>query len=177
MKIAVFGSAKNEIPEYVKIICQDIGKDLAEKGVTVVTGGSSGIPGIIVASAFSSGAETFAYSPDKDEIEHSKRKDNLSLDYFKNHKFIPGFTARSLAMVKDCDGALVVGGRIGTLSEFTIALEEGLSVAVIKDTGGIANHLEYIVNVAEKEFPNQIIIFEDDYKKAIDSLVSFIQSK
>jgi uncharacterized protein (TIGR00725 family) len=176
MKIAVFGSAKNEISPYIEIICKEIGAYLAEKGVTVVTGGSSGIPGIIVKSAFESGAHTEAYSPDENETAHEKRNDNLPLNYFKSHKFIPGFTARSLAMVKDCDGVLVVGGRIGTLSEFTIALEEGLSVAVVKGTGGVSNHLEYIINVAEKEFPNQAVIFEDDYKKAIDSLISFIES-
>lgn len=174
MKIAVFGSAKNEISPYVEIICKEIGVYLAEKGVTVVTGGSSGIPGLIVKSAFEAGANTEAYSPDENEIAHEKRNDNLSLEYFKSHKFIPGFTARSLAMIKDCDGALVVGGRIGTLSEFTIALEEGLHVAVIKDTGGVSNHLEYIVNIAEKEFPNQAVIFESDYKKAIDFLIEAI---
>ena len=68
---------------------------------------------------------------------------------------------------------LVINGRVGTLSEFTIALEEGLHIAVLKNSGGIANHLEYIVSVARKEFPNKVI-FEIDYKKAIDDLIDLI---
>ncbi len=170
MKIAVFGSAGNNISLDTEKLCESVGKYLAEKGVTVVTGGSNGIPGIIIKHAFSAGAKTEAYSPDKDEDSHKKRGDNLPLDYFTEKRFIPGFTQRSLEMIKDCDGALVVGGRIGTLSEFTIALEEGLNVAVLKGSGGIADHLEYIVSVAKKEFPNKVI-FEEDYKKAIDALI------
>ena len=53
-------------------------------------------------------------------------------------------------MIKSVNGVLVINGRIGTLSEFTIALEEGLNIGVIKGTGGIVDHLEYIILIAKK---------------------------
>jgi uncharacterized protein (TIGR00725 family) len=173
MKIAIFGSATSIVSKENKLLCKKVGKYLAQKKITVVTGGSHGIPGLVVLSAFKAGAKTEAYSPDKNRKEHHLRNDNLPLKYFKKTKFIPGFTARSLAMIKDVDGVLVLNGRIGTLSEFTIALEEGSDISVLKNSGGIADHLEYIVSVAKKEFPNKVI-FEVDYKKAIDDLIDLI---
>ena len=176
MKLAILGSAVDIISEENQNLCKEVGEYLAQKKITVVTGGSHGIPGLVVKSAFEAGAETEAYSPDVDEEHHQLRADNISLKYFKNTKFIPGFTARSLEMIKNVDGVLVINGRIGTLSEFTIALEEGLNISVIKNTGGIADHLEYIISVAKKEFSNKII-FDTDYKVAINKLVDLIDKK
>lgn len=169
MRLAILGSASDIFSSENEKLCEEIGKYLAEKKITIVSGGSHGIPGLVVKSAFEAGAETEAYSPDDDDKQHMLRRDNLSLKYFKNKNFVPGFTARSLEMIKSVDGALVINGRIGTLSEFTIALEEGLNVGVIKGTGGIADHLENIISIAKKEFKNKII-FDTDYKTVIDKL-------
>ena len=169
MKLAILGSASGVVSAKNEKLCKKLGKYLAQKKITVVTGGSHGIPGLVVKSAFEAGAETEVYSPDENELKHLLRSDNLSLKYFKNHKFIPGFTARSLEMIKNIDGCLVINGRIGTLSEFTIALEEGLNIGIIKGTGGIADHLEYIISVVEKEFKNKII-FDSDYQIVTDKL-------
>lgn len=169
MKLAILGSASNIVSAENENLCKEAGEYLAQKKITVVTGGSHGIPGFVVKSAFEAGAETEVYSPDEDVEQHNLRPDNLSLKYFKNHKFIPGFTARSLEMMKNVDSVLVINGRIGTLSEFTIALEEGLNIGIIKGTGGIADHLEYIISIAKKEFKNKII-FDTDYKTVIDKL-------
>jgi predicted Rossmann-fold nucleotide-binding protein len=72
-------------------------------------------------------------------------------------------------MIQSADGVLLLNGRVGTLSEFTIALEEGKKVGVITNSGGIADHLEYILRVAQKEFPTQVF-FSDDFNKVIDWL-------
>jgi hypothetical protein len=169
MKLAIFGSASGTISLENQHLCKEIGEYLAQKNITVVTGGSRGVLGLVVQSAFEAGGKTEVYSPDKDGGAHELRRDSFSLEYFTSHKFIPGLTARSLEMIKNVDAALIINGRIGTLSEFTMALEEGLDIAVIKGTGGIADHLEYILSVAEKEFSSKII-FETDYKIAIEKL-------
>lgn len=173
MKLAILGSASDTVSRENELLCKNIGEYLAQKKIIVVTGGSHGIPGLVVKSAFEAGAETEAYSPDENEMQHDLRSDNTSLKYFTNYKFIPGFTARSLEMIKNVDSALVINGRIGTLSEFTIALEEGLNISVIQNSGGIADHLEYIISIAKKEFQNQIF-FETDYRVAIDKLINLV---
>lgn len=171
--LAVFSSADPTVSEENKILARHIGEYLAEKNVTVATGGSNGIPGLVIKAAFEKDAETTVYSPDTDEISHHARHDNLPLHYFKKHVFVQGFTARSLEMLKNVDGVLVLNGRMGTLSEFSIALEEGVRTVVIINTGGISDHLENLTALSQKKFP-QKIIFETDYKKAIDALLADI---
>lgn len=173
LRLAVLSSASDEVSPQNKELAESIGAYLAQKGIVVVTGGCRGIPGLVVASAFKHGATTEAYSPDTDEDSHHKRTDNLALSYFSKHNFVPGFTARSLQMLKNIDGVLVLNGRMGTLSEFTIALEEGVPAAVITSSGGMAEHLPDIVRVSCKTFEREPI-FETDYKAAIDALISAV---
>ena len=99
--------------------------------------------------------------------------DNLELSHFTEHNFVPGFTARSLAMLNSVDGVLVLNGRMGTLSEYAIALEEGIPTAVVTSTGGIAQHLEVITQQCKKKYTFEPT-FESDYKVAIDKLVRTI---
>ncbi len=176
MKIAIIGSAEEKQSLRIKRLCKNIGNYLSEKDLTLLTGASLGIPGEIVKASDLKKVKVIGYSPDENIFLHNQRFDNLDSNYFSRIKYIKGFTARSLQMINDCDALILIGGRIGTLSEFTIALEEGKTLLVIKGSGGIANHLEYILSIANKEFPDQIL-FEKDYKKGIDKLIKLIKNK
>lgn len=172
MKIAIISSASVQVENGIQKKIQEIVKKFSEvSNITLVTGGSFGIPGLCIQEAKRLLIPTIAYSPDKNSIEHNARFDNLDINYFNEVKYIPGFTARSLEMIHNVDGILLLNGRIGTLSEFTIALEEGKRVGVITNSGGIADHLEYILKIAQKEFPNQVF-FSDDYHRVIDWIVN-----
>lgn len=155
MNLAIISSASEIYPDAINSIASCVIESLAVNDV-VLTGGCLGIPGVITKLAKDSNIKTVAYSPDSNSELHNNRYDNLHTNYFDSIKFIPGFTARSLQMIHDADAVLLLNGRIGTLSEFTIALEEGKRVGVITETGGIADHLEYILSVAQKEFPGKV---------------------
>lgn len=171
MKIALISSASDQVSfESEKLVEQIIQKIKLIPNIQLFTGGSLGIPGIAIQKAYQENIQTVAYSPDKNGQAHNERFDNLKTEYFHEIKFIPGFTARSLRMIHDADAVLLMNGRIGTLSEFTIALEEGKRVGIITNTGGIADHLEYILSVAQKEFPGQVF-FSDNCSEVIDWLV------
>ena len=85
MKLAILGSASGVASAKNEKLCKKLGKYLAQNKITVVTGGSHGIPGLVVKSAFEAGAETEVYSPDENELKHLLRSDNLSLKYFKKN--------------------------------------------------------------------------------------------
>lgn len=135
----------------------------------ICTGGSSGIPGELIKRAHILGMKTIVYSPDPDSYSHHKRDDNLTLDQFSEVKHITGFTARSLAMIQDSDAVVMMNGRIGTLSEATIALEEGKYLAILTGTLGVADHMEYILNIAKKEFPGKVF-----FSNSPEEIVSWI---
>ncbi len=180
MKIAIFSSASNEMLEENIILAQNIGKYLAEKNITVVTGGCTGLPALVARVAFESGGETMAYYPDLGERELSMNAQihNNDLSNIYTHKrFFKGFCYRSVRIIEDVDGAIVFNGRFGTLSEFTIAVEEGLNVAVIEGTGGVTDEIKRLADVIYKQFPYNHVVFSQNYKDVIDQLICSIENK
>jgi hypothetical protein len=74
-------------------------------------------------------------------------------------------------MIKNVDAAIILNGRIGTLSEFGIAIEEGLPIGIIEGTGGISEMVKDIMYIAQKNSSSAEIYFDTDYKKVIDHLI------
>ena len=147
-----------------------------ETGLTVVTGGSIGIPGIIVETAHQLGTKTIVFSPDKNHEEHATRHDNHVLSFYDDVFFCSGLTERSLKMINFVDAALILNGRMGTLSEFCISVEEGLPLSIITGTGGISDELTNIITIANKEFPSEISS-GPSYKEQIDFLIEHTTSE
>lgn len=180
MRIAVFSSWLHNIEDNHRKIAQELVQYLAEKNVEVVTGGCSGIPALCIETAHKLGLKTTGYFPVQDQSEYIDRQheENIhDIKFYSTAHFISGFTARSLAMIKNVDAAIVLNGRIGTLSEFGIAVEEGLPLGVIEGTGGITDELQRLTKLVKKEFPNNDIIFDSDYKKVVDFLVNHLEKK
>ena len=173
IKIAIFSSAEIPISDELKLLSQDIARYLVQKNLILVTGGSVGIPGQIIEQAHKLGGETIMFSPDINMDEHNERFDNHKVEFYNEVVYGNGFTSRSLEMIKFVDCALVLNGRTGTLCEFTIAVEEGLPVSVVTETGGMSDHLSDILKIVNKEFPNKIL-FGPNYKKQIDLLLENI---
>jgi len=46
---------------------------------------------------------------------------------------------------------VILWGSIGTLSELTIAYDAGKIIGILKDTGGVADHVRELVHVLAKE--------------------------
>lgn len=171
MNLAIISSASEQYPPELDVVLEKILHCLDIQDV-IMTGGCGGIPGRAAQLAKNHGLKTVAYSPDTDQVAHNNRHDNLHTDYFDHIHYITGFTARSLHMIHDADVILLLNGRIGTLSEFTIALEERKYVGVITETGGIADHLEHILSIAQKGFPGQVFFSSD-----VDRVMQWIQEK
>jgi uncharacterized protein (TIGR00725 family) len=181
MKIAIFSSWLHDVTEKNQSLAKQIAAHLVEKGITVVTGGCTGIPALCIEEAHRLGGKTIGYFPLKDQQDYLDRQHEKNIhriEFYSTIHFVAGFTARSLKMVTHVDAAIVLNGRIGTLSEFGIAIEEGLPLAVIEGTGCISDELQNIAKIAKKEFPNNEVIFEKDYKKAVDGLIeSYLNKK
>lgn len=173
MKLAVISSASPEAltPAIEHIVSALIDTLVTQNDIELLTGGCSGIPGLIVEKANEAGIRTVAFSPDTDIHSHDARHDNLRAHHFSEVRHHAGFTERSLAMLEEADGVLVLNGRMGTLSEFTIALEEGKQLAVITGTGGIADHLEQILAMTGKDF-TLAPLFTADVEAAVSHLLA-----
>ena len=129
-----------------------LGTQLAKYGINVVTGAAIGISHSIGKAAQSAGSKLIGFSPASNIVMHSKKEDNAPASEFDNIHFNErGFTARSLEFIKSVDALIMVSGRMGTLSEFTIAFEEGVPIFVLQGYGGISDKIGQIISFAKKD--------------------------
>lgn len=175
MKIALLSSAIPCNDQKLIDAVNNVAKVLSTNNVELVTGGCTGVPELAIRKMVALNGITSVFSPDANEQDHQLRSDNLPLGVAHKYYFQSGFTQRSIDMLKHVDGAIVMHGRVGTLSEFTMAVEETLPVVVLTDTGGIAEHLDYILKLARKEFPNNFIAFADDPVSGVTQLIEHIK--
>jgi uncharacterized protein (TIGR00725 family) len=180
INIAIFSSASIKIEKKNLLLARNIGKYLAKNKIKISTGGCVGIPDVIAESSFKNNGEVVAYYPDETFKELFLNKhvhNNDTKENYSERKFLKGFSNRSVKMIHDVDAAIVLNGRFGTLSEFTLAVEEGLPILVLEGTSGITDKIKRLAKLIYKEFPYNNVIFEKDYKKGIDKLLKIIKNK
>jgi uncharacterized protein (TIGR00725 family) len=101
----------------------EIGRLLAERGATVVTGGLGEVMAAASRGAKSAGGTTIGIVPDE-----TRDRANAWVD----HVVVTGIGhARNLAVVASGDAVIVVGGKYGTLAEIGLALTLGRPVVVL----------------------------------------------
>lgn len=62
-----------------------------------------------------------------------------------------GLMGREIENIRSCDAVVIGGGRSGTLGEFAIAYDEAKLIGVLEGTGGIADHIDELVDVINKD--------------------------
>jgi len=103
---------------------ETVGRLLAERGATVVTGGLGEVMAAASRGAKDAGGTTIGILPGE-----SRRAANPWLD----HVVVTGIGhGRNLAVVASGDAVIAVGGRYGTLAEIGFALTLGRPVVVLE---------------------------------------------
>jgi uncharacterized protein (TIGR00725 family) len=119
VQVAVIGSgAEHEAP------AEEVGRLLAERGCTVVTGGLGEVMAAAARGAKSAGGTTIGILPGE------RREDaNRWID----HVVVTGIGhARNLAVVASGDAVIAVGGSWGTLAEIGFASRLGRPVVILE---------------------------------------------
>lgn len=151
MKVAVIGSAVDGSQ-----IAREIGRYLAEAGHVVLTGACGGSPGDAETSAYEAGGAVLGYSPAANEEDHI----TLGLPARADRPTIftdRGFKGRNVDIVMASDAVIMIGGRLGTLNEAIIAVEENRPLLVL-ETGGATHWIRQIVKDLRPDYPNRIIM-------------------
>jgi len=119
VQVAVIGSGA----EWVKA-AEEIGRLLAERGCTVVTGGLDEVMAAAHRGAKAAGGTTIAILPGE-----SRRDANPWAD----HVVVTGIGhARNLAVAASGDAVIAVGGSWGTVSEMALARRLGRPVVALE---------------------------------------------
>jgi hypothetical protein len=119
VQVAVIGSGAEH-----EASAQQVGRLLAERGVTVVTGGLGSVMAAAARGAKSAGGTTIGIVPGE-----TRQGANEWLD----HVVVTGVGhARNLAVVASGDAVIAVGGQWGTLAEIGFAHVLGRRVVILE---------------------------------------------
>lgn len=171
IKIGVMGSAGGEMPESIVERCKELGRAIAEHNCALLTGGCPGLPHFAILGCKEAGGLTIGVSPALSIEEHTERYgspiDHIDVMIYTGS----GLMGREVIGVRSCDIVIIVGGRSGTLGEFSIAYDEGRQIGVLTGTGGIADHLDAFLPIIQKETGSHIT-FDSDPRRLIERCVT-----
>ncbi len=177
-RIGVMGSAQGptiRVQENVnKAII--IGQEIAKNDCILVSGACPGLPDDAAFGAKNAGGMTLGVSPAFSEEEHTKEYkspyDNYDIILYTGL----GLMERDLINIRSSDAIIILGGGIGTLNEFTVAFDDQKVVGVLEGTGGIADHIDKILEICGREKEDYVVSDTDPIKlvhKVLERLKNF----
>ena len=176
-QIGVMGSSNDSLnnndQQRIRDVAERLGAAIALRGCTLVTGATTGMPDLVSRAARRQGGLTVGISPAISETEQVERYKYPidAADVMVYTGF--GLKGRNVINIRSSDIVIILGGGMGTLNEFTIAFDEGKIVGVLEDTGGIADSLRDIVNIANKPTVSTLIFSSDPERLVDECLTAF----
>lgn len=175
--ICVSGAASGDS---VRESCDEaylVGKAIAESGHITTTGATVGIPYFAARGAHENGGMSIGFSPAASLRSHV-RKYRLPIGVFDYVNFTGmNYVGRDIHLVQSSDAVITIGGRIGSMHEFTTALENHMPCGVLLGTGGIADVLpEFMKQLEEATGSNVIpsgsqVIYDDDPERLVHKVI------
>jgi uncharacterized protein (TIGR00725 family) len=175
-KICVSGSAETEYctPGTVEKAMM-IGRLIAEHGMVLVTGATTGIPYWSAKGAKEAGGIVIGLSPAASKAAHIKTY-HLPVDF---HDLIvyTGFdyAGRNLLLTRAADAVITIYGRIGTLNEFTIAFEDKKPQGILTGTGGVSDELHELLIKSHRGMGKTV--FDSDPATLVNRVVALIDKE
>lgn len=172
-KICVSGAAETGhcSPNAIQM-AEQIGRHIAEAGMVLVTGATSGIPYWAAKGAKEAGGYVIGFSPASSEAAHIKTY-HLPTDY---HDIIvyTGFDydGRDLIVTRAADGVISICGRVGSLHEFTTTFEDKKPSGVLEGSGGAADMIREILVKGKRGFGKTV--FDRDPKELVARVIAMI---
>jgi len=83
---------------------------------------------------------------------------------------------REIENIRSSDIVVFIGGRSGTLGEFAIAYDEGKLIGVLSGTGGVADAIDELVRLCDKE-TGAVVISDSDPSRLIDRLLEYYSTE
>ena len=160
VQIGVMGSAGGEITDAQLELARRVGWRIAELGCTIVTGACPGLPHAAVLGAHEAGGQSLGVSPAHSREEHVSAFGSPLEPYSAIVFTGSGLMGREVQNIHSSDFVIFLGGRSGSLGEFSIAYDEGKLIGVLRNSGGISNEFARIAGLVHKATGAEIV--EDD---------------
>lgn len=176
-QICVSGAAKGESVEEGKKLVQSVGAAIAKMKYSLMTGATTGLPNY-AAEAYkaSGGAMSVGISPAASKIEHVLKYRLPTKAYDTIIYTGLNYIGRDNLLITSSDAVISIGGRLGTLHEFTIAMESDTPIGFLQGAGGISSEIMDILKVAGEQ-RSKNVIFDDDADSLLRKLTDLLNEE
>lgn len=174
IQIGVMGGAFKYTTEAISAAYK-VGKIIAEKDCTLVTGATTGIPHAAALGASKHGGFVVGISPASNAKEHSERykKPLYGLNAIVYTGM--GYNGREPINVATCDGIIYIGGEFGTLIEFGQGFYEGKVLGVLTGVGGISDKIAGLLKHMGSSYGSKII-YESEPEKLVCEVLRAVEA-
>jgi len=174
--ICVSGAAAGHTVKDSGALAQELGSAIARQGHILTTGATVGLPYYAAFGAKKAGGTSIGFSPASSLREHL-RKYRLPHDVFDFINFTGlNYVGRDLYLVQSSDAVITVGGRFGSLHEFTSALEARKPCGVLLGSGGTADLIPGLMKTLEPP-DGDLVIYDNDPDRLVDKVVKLLDEK
>lgn len=175
-QICVSGAARGDSVDDGKDLALAVGRSIATSGNLLLTGATIGLPNFAAVGAKSSGGWSVGISPAATKVEHVKKYRLPTACYDVILYTGLHYVGRDSLLIASADAVVSIGGRLGTLHEFTIAMEMNKPIAFLQGAGGVSTEIKDILEAAGAH-KNPYIIFDDDPGRLIKKLLAALNDK
>ena len=160
--VGVMGASANDAlapadATRLKKLAEDLGAAIAQAGCVLITGATTGLPDLVAQAFREKGGFAVGISPAANLHEHiqlyglpAEGADVIVYTGF-------GYKGRNVINVRSSDIVLIIGGATGTLNEFTIAYDEGKIIGILEGSGGVADHIQKIIEICKKPTTGKVL--------------------
>lgn len=161
-QICVSGAAKGHSFEQGQQLATKVGAAVAKAGHSLMTGATTGLPNSAAGGYKRAGGKmSLGLSPAATKVEHVLKyrlplKDYDAILYTGLH-----YGGRDALLINSADAVISIGGRLGTLHEFTIAAETHTPIGILEGAGGIGDQIPGMLKLLPNARPELVLIESD----------------
>jgi len=173
-QIVVSGAAKGESVDQGKLLAQTAGAAIAKAGHSLMTGATTGLPNeAAIGYKAAGGKMSLGISPASTKVEHVL-KYRLPVESYDAILYSGlHYSGRDALLITSADAVISIGGRLGTLHEFTIAMETGTPLGLLEGAGGVGDQIEQLMKILPNADPD-LVISDTDPQRLIEKLTHML---
>lgn len=177
-QIAVSGAARGVSVEDGKEMAIAMGAAIAKAGHSLLTGATIGLPNYAAEGYKAAGGRmSVGLSPAASKVEHVM-KYRLPTEAYDTILYTGlHYIGRDTLLITSADGVISIGGRLGTLHEFTIAMESETPIAFLQGAGGVSTEIEGLLALSKPLRNADAVLFGDNSEKLITQLTKFLDKE
>lgn len=174
--ICISGAAAGDSVEVSCGLAYELGVQVAQAGHIITTGATVGLPLYAAKGATDAGGRSIGFSPAASLRSHVG-KYRLPIGFFDYINFTGmNYIGRDIHLVQSSDAVITVGGRMGSLHEFSTALEAHKPCGVLLGSGGLADIIPELLEKIEKP-SGSVIVYDTDPEKLVKKIVSILDGE